>query len=397
MFSKIKFFFLSLILFSIGIATIGTIKEVKDFDSKINHTASQSFEDFKQNDPDYKKKSEKIRKNNGTLHPIDETTYVVERLIYEKIDLRIKYRVKSWWYFCVKSFFAQLNWNTLYGALYLSTLLLVFPLFFRTFLYFCVAPLLGKSRPVKFFKLDENVSDLSISIKSDGEKSLPVEINPNQSLIVISENYVNGYNENPNLKKKMRWLFSWHHPFMSLLCGLSAMNCYQNDSQDVIKLDITSENPDDYFVEIELKDCAGAFIVPSHIKAFSDGISISCKWNLLSFASFCMKRFRYYSVSGSGKIVLSCAGGFSQKMADSNVFHRRKPSSFVFSSANLDVRAKRTELFYPYLIGRTELFDIILKGNGNFLIKNTLSNINFFDKLSSPDSILNVVGKLFGF
>lgn len=89
------------------------------------------------------------------------------------------------------------------------------------------------------------------------------------------------------------------------------MNKYTNKSEKSISIDITSNDPDDYFIEIELDNCKGAFILPSNIKALSPTINIDCKWRPFSLVSWCMLRIRYYVVSGSGKIILSSKGGFA--------------------------------------------------------------------------------------
>ena len=88
---------------------------------------------------------------------------------------------------------------------------------------------------------------------------------------------VNGTEENKNLKKSIKWLLSWKHPIMSFFCGLRTMNKYTNRSEVTLSIDITSENPDDYFIEITLDKCKGAFILPSNIKALSPTINIDCK------------------------------------------------------------------------------------------------------------------------
>ena len=183
---------------------------------------------------------------------------------------------------------------------------------------------------------------------------------------------------------------------MSLCAGLSAMNEYKNKSGESLSIDITSNDPDDYFIEIELKDSNPAFILPSHIKALSPSLKIECKWRLNSIVSWCLFRVRYYVISGTGKIVLSSKGGFANKKISSEVLHRRKPSSLIFADSKLKWDVVRTELWYPYIIGKTELFDLNIKGNGNYLIKNILCKDMVID-LTSPESVLNVIGKFFGF
>jgi len=318
------------------------------------------------------------------------------KIRYEAIEKDAKSTTEKLAYYC-ESFKKQLlkfsNWILGFKVAFL---IVAIPLILRAVLYWGIAPILEKTAGLNLFENnDSHIGE--ISINGEGEKNLKVEILPKSSLIVVDESFVNGVESDNFLKKSMRWLFSWKYPIMSYFCGLRAMNEYENIFSRATYIDITSDDPDDYFIEIELKDCKGAFILPSAIKAFSPTLNIECKWRLNSLVSWIMFRLRYYVISGSGKLILSASGGFANRDAESGEgWNRRKPSSLAFADSNLKWNVTRTELWYPYIIGNCELFDLLISGKGKYLIRNTQPRKNVLN-LSSPESILNVIGKLLGF
>ena len=191
----------------------------------------------------------------------------------------------------------------------------------------------------------------------------------------------------------MRWLYSWKYPIMSWRCKLRTMAEYTNTSNDTLYIDITSNDPDEYYVEVDLKDCAGVFVLPSHIKAISPSLEIKTKLRF-SLVALAMLRPRYFIVSGTGKIVLSAKGGFLNRKISENK-HRRNPDMLVLANSNIKWDVVKTELWYNYIFGKTALFDILMTGEGEYVTKNSI-NKPIID-LRSPESILNVAGKLIGF
>lgn len=398
MLRKIKFMLFSTVF-------IGLVCALIDTDWKCNNISYNnivSFEDFCNNDIDYVLIKKRIDENDGLWHPYIELKLRKE-LKEREIILKAKYELikitskpSDVIQYLLKDFLNKLfSIKTWFNAFFICISIFLIPLFFRAFLYFIVAPIIQKMGKLQLFESLNGTGD-TIHISKNEWKSLKTDIRPGESLLVVDETFVNGTEENKNLKKSIKWLLSWKHPIMSFFCGLRTMNKYTNRSEVTLSIDITSENPDDYFIEITLDKCKGAFILPSNIKALSPTINIDCKWRLFSLVSWCMLRMRYYIVSGSGKIILSSTGGFSNKKNTSDTMHRRKPSSLIFADTNLEWNAIRTEVWYPYIFGKTELFDILIKGDGNYLIKNILEKNNKII-LNSPESFLNIIGKLAGF
>ena len=392
MFSKIKFIIIATIVFSLGYSAYNIDWNL------INYKNERTFEQYIKNDKEYQDIKRLLEENNGLIHPLKELELKIKEWMERDIVLVEEYKtiqkMSDLFKYYKKCFFYQITLcSTWLKSSILACTMVLLPLIIRAVLYWCVAPILEKKTKMSLFD-NGCFGHGKISIRGEGEKNIKVEIQPNTSLIVVDENFVNGVEADSNLEKSMRWLFSWKYPIMSFFCKLRAMNEYKNSLQTPAYIDITSNDPDDYFIEVDLNDCDGAFIVPSNIKAFSPTLNIECKWRLFSLVSLIMFRFRYYVISGTGKLVLSSSGGFANRQVV-NDYVRRKPSSLIFADANLKWNAARTELWYPYVIRNGDLFDLLVQGEGNYLISNTIHSKAL--NLTSPESILNVLGKLAGF
>lgn len=400
MINKLKFLLICTMIIAIFLCISDAYNEYKN--SASENTPPVSSDDCRENNPDESPTTLWTKITTWwTLisHPIDSfNDYVkkkesgikdsIKTVVQHDIDRRI-YILKDTYL----NLYERENWTNAFT--YAFIFIFLPPLCFRAILYWIISPIVQNKGSLQFFE-SMNQNSNTIRISDNEQKSLKADILPNESLLVVDESFVNGCEDNQNLEKTLQWLFSWKHPIMSFWCGLRTMNKYTNKSEKSISIDITSNDPDDYFIEIELDNCKGAFILPSNIKALSPTINIDCKWRLFSLVSWCMLRIRYYVVSGSGKIILSSKGGFRHKKKNTDIAsHRRKPSSLIFADTNLKWNAIRTEIWYPYIIGKTDLFDLRITGKGNYLIKNILYNDNI--KLTSPESLLNIIGKLAGF
>lgn len=373
----------------------------------------QSFGRYLSEDSGYAELFRKHRDTDAFRHPIDKLESYRE-LKAQELRLRAKYEIKEvpanyvtamaqyvWFSFkaSLLSFGTWARASAIMGAIFGSAVI------FRAAVYYAVAPLFTGRRLRLFAEGPDGGDSASGSVRFEdgGRKCLGVRVERGRSLVVVGEDYINGYTESSGLRKRTRWLFSWKYPFMSFFCGLRAMNEYINRGAVPACVDITSDDPNEYFIEIELKNCKGAFIVPSVLKAYTvdnedpeGGLKLSLAWRPFSITALCLKRVRYYKISGSGRIVLSSFGGFNGYELSEQA-HRHKPSSLVFADTALVQTLARTETFYPFLCGRTDLFDLQIEGRGKFVAKNTVSPKRIVDRLASGDAILNGLGKLMGF
>lgn len=231
-----------------------------------------------------------------------------------------------------------------------------------------------------------------------GHKMLHLTLRPHESISVRDESFCAGYSESPQLSKNTHWIFSPHHPIMSLFCGLTLMTRFRSSPQSTMEhtLSISSDDPDEYFSELTIREGESVLISPTDLVAFSSGIHISACWKLFSLPAWCLGQIRYYSLSGAGSVVVRSQGGITRLNVSPSLSFIRKKHSLISASNGVLLSAHRTETLVPYLLGRTDLFDLQLRGSGCVRLRNaqvaptTLVEKTFY-------TFLEGLGKLLGF
>jgi len=308
--------------------------------------------------------------------------------------------------------FAQFFYNIFLNfekALYFTLALVLLPYIWRTFAYFVLAPLVCRFADISLGGVSDKDSDSgqgNVELLQT-EKAIKIFVAPQKDIVVRGESYVNGYSQKVNkdedskplFSKKTKWLFDWAYPFMSFFCGLRVMTKYSNDSKDEnYFIEVSSDNPDEYFAEIALNNCKDLYIVPSSIVAYSGDLKIKCYWRMFKVASWCIGQIRFYTLSGTGRVVLCGLGGLNINQARQDEVHRRKFGTLIASGKDEKLNIARTETFVPYFINKTELYDLELNGDGFFISKNTTSLGAFKGSVrSTRDAFFSAIGKFFGF
>ncbi len=382
MFKKIKFFVISTIIIALVVSAISAIRNPA--------RGGETWEEFRDKNPIYVAITNEINEAGLIKGQIlrAKRWYIVEWKLKEDFNkIKKEISIFSAFIFNITLFHVWLN------AFCLAAFMVLSPIILRCVNYWIIAPIVQKRGTLCLFENGKLTNGI-ISIKNVDEKNISVGVLPKESLTVIDEKIVSGYIDSPKLEKKMRWLYSWKYPIMSWFCELRTMTEYTNNSNDTLYVDITSNDPDEYFVEVDLKNSSGVFIIPSHIKAISPSLKINCKWRLFSLVAWLMMKPRYYIISGTGKIIMSAKGGFlKREIMDKK--HRRNPNMLILANSNIKWDVVKTELWYNYIFAKTELFDLLMRGEGEYLTKNSIKKTQLI--LSSPESILNLIGKLLGF
>jgi len=207
---------------------IGLVCALIDTDwdcNNISYNNIGSFEDFCNNDNDYVSIKKRIAENNKWLHP-KRAWDLRNELRKREIVLKAKYELikitskpSDVIQYLLKDFRNKLfSIKTWFNAFFICISIFLIPLFFRAFLYFIVAPIIQKMGKLQLFESLNGTGD-TIHISKNEWKSLKTDIRPGESLLVVDETFVNGTEENKNLKKSIKWLLSWKHPIMSFFVG----------------------------------------------------------------------------------------------------------------------------------------------------------------------------------
>ena len=241
-------------------------------------------------------------------------------------------------------------------------------------LYYAWAPLVESCAPVRFCGREPGPEPAHAQ-GEQGVKLTSIPLPPGDSVLVRDESYTAGYTEHADcrLKKSICLIFSWKYWFMSYTCGLRMLTRFTNPAQNERALDIsiTSNDPDEYFAVINVEPGQRYYFTPSDLVAISGGVEIHARWRLW-LPAWCMGQVRAYVLSGRGTVVVRAIGGITAGHLENGREDVRKLHSLICASQGVHLHVRRTETFLSYLLGRADLFDLRLTGNGAYCIRNSM-------------------------
>lgn len=271
--------------------------------------------------------------------------------------------------------------------------ILAMPVLLKVVIYYLIAPILAENSSNVFSSGIGGRHNGRIKLINSTQKNCSFLLSGGQSLIIKS-NRIHGYGNDDKIQKSKALLFNIENPLLSFLAGLIEMDRYTNKSPASISLDIQPSNSFEYFTEVELSDVKEVLISPKSIVAMSPSLKVKVRWILENFPF--LGRMRYYYVSGSGTIILSANGGIIQKDTCEK-YRIAEKKNIVLADLSLSTKAVISDIPYNYFVQGSELFDLVVNGEGILLMKNDRGLLSFGERLTSSDSLLNVVGRLFGF
>ena len=243
-------------------------------------------------------------------------------------------------------------------------------------LYYIWAPLVEACAPVCFCG-GEPAADPAPAEGEKGVKLTAVPLPPGDCLLVRDEAYTAGYTEfeDSRLRKGTQMLLSWRYWYMSRRCGLTLLTRFSNpeDSSRTHEVNITSNDPDEYFHVITLEPGQRCYVTPADIVAVSGGVELHARWRLW-LPAWCMGQIRAYVASGRGTVVVRAVGGITAGTLEPGQVTVRKLHSLICASQGVQLHVRRTETLIPYLLGKATLFDLRLQGHGSYCIRNTFSH-----------------------
>jgi len=257
--------------------------------------------------------------------------------------------------------------------------------------YYLLAPYVERRAALRIMRPD--TASAHVSAES---KLLSCTIKQGETFIVKEERYTAGRHLSPDLKKNTKFIYSWHTPLMSLVCGLYNMNRFTNEDRCPCVINISSDDPNDYFVEITLEPDSQYYIQPSALVAFSEGLRVHAAWRIFHLPAWCIGQLRFIILQGPGRIVLKGTGGVSKNMIVPEKEKAFKKQTLLFSTSGVEQHVARTETFWPYLLGNADLFDLRLKGHGIFCFRNTTYSEHTIVGRTF-NTLCSALGKILGF
>ena len=240
------------------------------------------------------------------------------------------------------------------AALVILAVIILLPVVVKAVLYFVVAPLITRARPVRL--LPDTSGGAAVGASA---VSVPVELGEGDELIVHSD-YLQAAGVGPG--KKTRFLFSWNMPFTSIAAGLFLMVSIRNPGGALAKVTVSPKRDlFDKLSRVTLPAGAAMVVYPRSLVGVmlrgGEAPHITRHWRLFNLHGWLTFQLRYLVVHGPCDfIVKGCRGVRAGEVTPETPRMQDQCATLGFT-ANLEYSSIRCETFIDYLRGRDGLFN----------------------------------------
>jgi uncharacterized protein (AIM24 family) len=273
--------------------------------------------------------------------------------------------------------YALLAWENTKWYLLLALASYFFgPTLWSLMLYFGVAPLMSRGRPIQ-------LGPDPAALPEVGESHVSVEaiLRPGE-ILRIKEKFLQASDE--GVEKRTRFVLDWHIPLTSLACGLVELVELRNARAEG-DYRVTLSNGVDPHIELaQVHVPAGSSLVlrPSFLAGVmqreGDRLQIRRHWRIFRWQAWVSGQFRFFEFIGPCRLVVSGSRGVrAERLADrenqSAPARRTNQDATIAFTPNLEYRPVRAETFWSYYRGMNPLFDDLFSGRGLFVLQETAS------------------------
>lgn len=271
--------------------------------------------------------------------------------------------------------YARRAWDE--AKVYVITALAIFlfgPTLMKLVLFYGLAPLLAKSRPIR-------LAESSVAQPAVGESRVSVDtaLWPGERLHV-KEKFLQASDE--GLEKKTRFLLDWRIPFTSIACGLSELVAMRNVLAEGERR-VTFSNADDPHMELSIiavPEGGSLILRPSFLAGVitraDKPLRIRPRWQLFRWQAWISLQFRYFEFHGPCRLLVVGSRGVRaehlvEREGRPSPARRTNQRATIGFTPTLDYRPVRAETFWGYYRGMNPLFDDLFAGHGVFLVQET--------------------------
>ncbi|MBB6626206.1 hypothetical protein H5V45_02620 [Nocardioides sp. KIGAM211] len=273
--------------------------------------------------------------------------------------------------------------------LWTALLLVVTPGLLRILSYFVLMPLVTRAHKPIHLAAGSQHEEASLHA-AVAERTLVVQLGAGEVLSARSEHVrpVQG-------KVRSRLLYNWSSPFVSFAAGLYGLSRITGDGNHTSATLATPDDPDSYLMRIDFQDHPGLVMRPKHVVGVigTPDLTTRWRWGIQSLATW---QVRYIMFGGTGSLIVQGTGDVVATNPQGRSTRMDQHLVMGFDS-RLIVGVNRTEVFWPYLWGRTPLVDDEFAGSHPLFWQKSST-----EGPSNPiarvfDTFYSAFGKLLGF
>ena len=247
-------------------------------------------------------------------------------------------------------------------ALALIFVVWVTPYVWRGVWYYWAAPMVSRSQPIQL------ISDAlggAVALHPS-ERTEAIEVQPGEVLLARAAHV----RQIETGVSRTRFFYDREFPGVSFMAGLFMMTEIRipEDRDKPSRLTLAATGPDSadsYTMRVDLCEHPGFVISPLHIVAVTEGLQMKSEWRW-NLHSLIRGQFRYIMLAGTGSIWVEGFGDVHGQTLTGLETHQ-EGAAYIAFDGRLQTRARRTETFWPYLLGHVPLFESGLQGHGSFV------------------------------
>jgi hypothetical protein len=282
------------------------------------------------------------------------------------------------------------EWQSVrFTLLGIAVLVLALPYLQRVLNYFVLMPLV--SRLGASLRLSEtNAGTVTIGT---AQRSLALKLGTGEHASVRSE-----YARPVKGPVNSRLLYRLSAPFISYAAGLRLLTHVPANRDEPVELTLAApEDPNAYLMRLDLESHPGFVIHPRHLVGVVGDLALETRWRLFSVHAWATWQLRYILFSGTGSLVVEGLGDVVATTPGESAPTKIEQKLVVGFDSRLFCTATRTEVFWPYLFGKTPLVDDGFRGKGPFLWQKSNTTRSRNPVARSFDALFSALGKLLGF
>lgn len=268
------------------------------------------------------------------------------------------------------------------------------PLLIKSFLYYIIAPLASRRRPITL--LPDSGPGSTADQAPPSSVSLAVIIDQHQELLVHPE-YLQSTADAAS--KGTKWLLDWSIPISSLSSGMVALTRVRSESSQTSVVSAMKEPLSE--LRLITIPAGSAMVLQPHnlaglVQARDCPVRITRHWRLGSLVAWLTLQLRFLVFHGPVTLIVKGCRGVRIEQAQGG--RSINQAATVGFTASLAYSVRRYETFMPYLLGKQELFNDNFSGEPGCLVYEESPNFGKKSGITGRglEGILDAFLKVFG-